>query len=290
MNSTLSNLDIPKLKSAAAAWALTSSLIEKITLHCSKRGQISTQGPSYVVILWVSKNVDLSHLPWKEQLKYKDGKPTGGQLKEQYRIKPSEQDDKIEGRKKDTINSRKIRQHKQYPLWNLLKFIDIEQESFSSFYQKDYKHPDPRYDWLVHFLNVGDEKEFRPEGADNAGGAYYDFDDTELGSVVLFPVENLTPPKPTPAGEAARSEIQAQEDLEHYIQRRRSEGEQDEIIAVELHDKKNHHKLTYIEIARKFGLDKDLQMNQFDALKKRGQRFCDDGKKILKNNQKRKKR
>ena len=239
MNSTLSNLDIPKLKSAAAAWALTSSLIEKITLHCSKRGQISTQGPSYVVILWVSKNVDLSHLPWKEQLKYKDGKPTGGQLKEQYRIKPSEQDDKIEGRKKDTINSRKIRQHKQYPLWNLLKIIDIEQESFSSYYQKDYKHPDPRYDWLVRFLNVGDEKEFRPERADDLGGAYYDFDDSEVGSVVLFPVENLTPSKPAPVGETAGSEISAEEVSEDYIRRRRKEGVPDPIIAVELHDKFN---------------------------------------------------
>jgi hypothetical protein len=202
MNSKLSNLNIPEIKSAAAGWADLSSLIEKITLHCYKRRYLSTPGPSYLLIFWVPNNIDVSHLPWKEPLKYEDGKPTGGRLKKQYRIKPSKEEkeekikgQKIKGRKIDTINSREIRKHEQYSLWNLLESIENELESSgSSFYQKDYEHPDPRFDFLRVPLNIDDEKkEFRPGGTDDPGGAYYDFDDTEVGRVVLFSREANVP-------------------------------------------------------------------------------------------------
>jgi hypothetical protein len=74
-----------------------------------------------------------------------------------------------------------------------------------------------------------------------------------------------------------------------YIQQRRTEGAKNEMIAFELYDKKGHFKLTYIKIARKLGLDKDLHENQFDALKQRGKRTCDKGKAMLEENQKRNK-
>jgi hypothetical protein len=66
-----------------------------------------------------------------------------------------------------------------------------------------------------------------------------------------------------------------------YIKQRKTEGAKKEMIAAELYDKKGNFKLTYIKIARELGLDKDIQPNQYDALKHRGKRACDKGKTML---------
>ena len=69
--------------------------------------------------------------------------------------------------------------------------------------------------------------------------------------------------------------------VQDYIQRQRTDGTEDEIIAYKLHDKRGIFKLTYMDIARKLGLDRGYQPNQFDAIKKKVTRFCKKGKDML---------
>ena len=69
--------------------------------------------------------------------------------------------------------------------------------------------------------------------------------------------------------------------ISDYIKQRRTDGEKDEIIAHELHDKNGNFKLTYANIATEFGLDNGLNNGQFDARKQRGKRFCEKGKAML---------
>jgi hypothetical protein len=70
-------------------------------------------------------------------------------------------------------------------------------------------------------------------------------------------------------------------DMDAYIEKRRTEGIKDEIIAVELHDEKGNFKLSYLETARELGFDKNLNATQIDAIKHRGMRACNKGKALL---------
>jgi len=67
-----------------------------------------------------------------------------------------------------------------------------------------------------------------------------------------------------------------------YIERRRTDGEIDEVIAVELYDRKGNFKLSYAQIVSALGLATGLQKNQHAALKQRGRRLCEKGEAILK--------
>ena len=64
---------------------------------------------------------------------------------------------------------------------------------------------------------------------------------------------------------------------EEYINTALDKKIKNEIIAFEL---KEHFGWTNLKIARHFKLGEDLQPGQIDALKQRGQRFCEKGKKI----------
>jgi len=67
-----------------------------------------------------------------------------------------------------------------------------------------------------------------------------------------------------------------------YIQQRRTDGEKDEVIAIELHDRNGDFKLSYLNIARAFGLEVGLHKDQHEALKQRGKRLCEKGEAVLK--------
>lgn len=77
------------------------------------------------------------------------------------------------------------------------------------------------------------------------------------------------------------AEEQGTPDVSDYVKSRSAKGAHQDIIAYELHDPKGEFKLTYAQVARELGLGKDIQENQFDARKKRGERACKRGKKIL---------
>jgi hypothetical protein len=66
-----------------------------------------------------------------------------------------------------------------------------------------------------------------------------------------------------------------------YIKLQRLEGVSDDIIAFELHNPKGSFKLTHKKVAIALGLDKELNADQHDAIKKQGQRACDKGKALL---------
>jgi hypothetical protein len=66
-----------------------------------------------------------------------------------------------------------------------------------------------------------------------------------------------------------------------YIGQQRLAGVFNEIIAFELHNPKGSFRLTYKEVAIALGLDKGLNADQHDAIKKQGQRACDKGKALL---------
>lgn len=74
-----------------------------------------------------------------------------------------------------------------------------------------------------------------------------------------------------------------------HIKQRKTEGAKVEEIAFELYDRKGDFKLTYLEIARKLSLDKDLKPGQYDARKKRAERACQRGETMLVKSGKRKK-
>jgi len=188
----LSDLDIPEIISAAAEWALASSQIEKISLHRFKPGRVSIEGPSYAIIIWVSPDIDTTIVPWMEPLRNSKGEIIGEQLRNQYIGKDG------------NIDKKKVRDHPLYDLWQFFGTLSdfVRREFFSSFYQEGYEPSDPRFDWLVLLCNIGDETDFLP------GEIYDDLDNTELGSVVLFPQEAKVPQK---NGEATQTSAQ-----DHY--------------------------------------------------------------------------
>jgi hypothetical protein len=67
-----------------------------------------------------------------------------------------------------------------------------------------------------------------------------------------------------------------------YIQRRRTEGIKDEVIAFELHDTDGQFKLSHLNVAKALGLDEGLNEKQYDAIKQRGKRAWDKGKALFK--------
>lgn len=179
MTPKLSDLDIPEIKSAAAEWALVSSQIEKITLHRFKPGRISTQGPFYAIIIWVSPEVDVDIVPWMEPLEDPDGKLTKAKVREQYK------------NQEGLLDREKAHKHPLYGLWNLAWELSAqeskEREGFHSFYRDGFECSDPRFDWLVLLLNIGDEYVFEH------GEIYDDLDATEVGSAVLFSRKAIAP-------------------------------------------------------------------------------------------------
>jgi len=74
-----------------------------------------------------------------------------------------------------------------------------------------------------------------------------------------------------------------------HIKQRKAEGAKVDEIAFELRDQKGSFNLTYLAIGRKLGLDKDLQPDQIDTIKKRAERACIRGRAMLTKNGKRKK-
>jgi hypothetical protein len=78
----------------------------------------------------------------------------------------------------------KIALHPLYGMWDLFWKLSAkesrERECFYSFYRDGFERPDPRFDWLVMLLNVGNESLFNP------GKIYDDLDNTDLGSILLF--------------------------------------------------------------------------------------------------------
>ena len=77
--------------------------------------------------------------------------------------------------------------------------------------------------------------------------------------------------------------------VDDHIKQRKAAGAKDYEIAVELYDPKGNFKRTYLDIARAFGLDKDLQPDQWDTIKQRGVRLVQKGKAMLLKNRKQKK-
>lgn len=94
-------------------------------------------------------------------------------------------------------------------------------------------------------------------------------------------------PAPAPAPAAPPAPVVAISPSDH-IMRRREEGVNVNIIALELHDRTGNFQLTYLEICRKLDLGKGIHLS-IDALKKRGERACIRGKAMLTKNGKRKK-
>jgi hypothetical protein len=82
--------------------------------------------------------------------------------------------------------------------------------------------------------------------------------------------------------EHGRDVDKKQPSVPDYIQQRRTDGEKDEVIAIELHDKNGDFKLSYLNIARAFGLEVGLHKDQHEALKQRGKRLCEKGEAVLK--------
>jgi len=185
----LSDLDIPEIISAAAEWALASSQIEKISLYRFKPGRASTEDPSYAIIIWVPPDVDTTLVPWMEPLRNSKREIIGAQVRNDYRDPDGNRD------------KEKIFKHPLYDLWHLFGILSdfLQREYFSCFYREGYEPSDPRFDWLVLLSNIGDEADFLP------GGTYDDLDNTELGSVVLFPQEAKVPQK---NGEATQTSAQ----------------------------------------------------------------------------------
>lgn len=172
MTPKLSNLDIPEIKAAAAEWALVSSQIEKITLHCFKPGRISTpdKGPFYAIIIWVSPEVDVTITTWEELVKAPDGKAPRAHVREQYKGQDGNNDIEI------------IEKHPLHDLWKLFDNLSdpIGRGYFDSFYRDGFERSDPRFDWIVLLLNIGAESLFEQ------GEEHDDLDSTEVGSAVLF--------------------------------------------------------------------------------------------------------
>jgi len=181
MTPELSNLNLSLMKSQAAKWALKSSKIEKITLHCFEPTKLrSPEGPFYAVLFWVAQDVDVNTVPWMDPKNDPDGKPTRGKVKKQYR----DQDGKTD--------REKIWDHPLYGLWNLFWELSAQESKerggFYSFYRTEFIireniRPDDdcfRPHWFIMLLNVGDEHVF------DLGGIYQDLDNTDGGSSVLF--------------------------------------------------------------------------------------------------------
>ena len=276
MTPKLSNLDIPEIKSAAAEWALVSSQIEKITLHRFNPKKLQNpEGPFYAIIIWVSPEVDVNIVPWTELLEdqSKEGKLLRNQLLKQGSKHPKY---KMFHQAREQAREQ-VRKHPLSGLWNLLWELSSieskERECFYSFYRNDFERPDPRFDWLVLLLNVGDEHVFW----------YYDLDNSETGSAVLFSLkaEALLQTQAAEPAPAAPPVLVVAKSVADYIRERREEGVNAEIIAFELHDETGNFKLSYLETARKLGFDKDLHANQIDAIKQRGRRACEKGKYLL---------
>jgi hypothetical protein len=272
----LSNLDISEIKSAAAEWALVSTQIEKITLHCFKPTKLQNpEGPFYSIIIWVSPEVDVNIVPWTELLE--DRSKEGKLLRKQLMKKGSKHPKyNMFHQAREQIREQ-VRKHPLSGLWNLVWELSAieskERECFYSFYRDGFERPDPRFDWLVLLLNIGDEYVFE----------YYGLDDNETGSAVLFSRKDevsLQTQAAGPASAALPAPVVAVSPSD-YIMRRREEGVNVEIIAFELHDETGNFKLSYLETARKLGFDKDLHANQIDAIKQRGRRACDKGKALL---------
>jgi hypothetical protein len=178
----LSNLDIPEIKAAAADWALASSQIEKISLHRFKPSKLQgREGPLYAFILWVSPGVDIHRAPWMVLSKRRVGKAIlfREKVRKQYTGGDGEFD--IE---KAALNP-------LYGMWDLFWKLSAkesrERECFYSFYRDGFDRPDPRFDWLVMLLNVGNESLFNP------GKIYDDLDNTDLGSILLFSRKSEAP-------------------------------------------------------------------------------------------------
>ena len=175
MTPKLSNLDIPEIKSAAAEWALVSSQIEKITLHRFKPAKLhSPEGPFYAIIIWVSPEVDVNIAPWMELSECRVGEEM--LPKEQVREQYIAQDGKFD--------REQASKHPLYDLWNLFWELSVKESKeravLYSFYRDGFERSDPRFDWLVLLLNVGEEYVFDPDEI------YDDLDNTETGSAVLF--------------------------------------------------------------------------------------------------------
>lgn len=81
----------------------------------------------------------------------------------------------------------------------------------------------------------------------------------------------------------------SEQSADDHIKQRKAKGAKDYEIAVELYDPKGIFKRTYLDIARAFGLDKDLQPDQIDTIKQRGVRLVKKGKAMLLKNRKQKK-
>lgn len=195
MTPKLSNLDIPEIRSAAAEWALVSNQIEKITLHRFKPNKLpNPEGPFYSIIIWVSPEVDVNIVPWTDLLE--DQSKEGQLLKEQIMKKGRKHPKyKMFHQAREQVREQ-VRKHPLSGLWNLfweLSAIESkERECFYSFYRRGFERPDPRFDWLVLLLNVGDEHVFW----------YYDLDNSKAGSAVLFSRKAEVPIQTQAAGPA----------------------------------------------------------------------------------------
>ena len=87
-------------------------------------------------------------------------------------------------------------------------------------------------------------------------------------------------------GDVEEEPAKANESPGEYVKRRRNEGVRDEIIACELHNQQGNFKLTYIQLVHELSQDGDLNEKQFQARKKRGERLCQRGRKILQESKK----
>ena len=198
MTPKLSNLDIPEIKSAAAEWALVSSQIEKITLHRFKPNKLpNPEGPFYAIIIWVSPEVDVNIVPWAELLEdqSREGKLLSKQLMKKGRKHPKY---KMFHQAREQVREQ-VRKHPLSGLWNLIWELSAieskERECFYSFYRNGFESPDPRFDWLVLLLKIGDDYVFEE----------YDLDNTETGSAVLFSRQAEIPLQPPASGPAPAS-------------------------------------------------------------------------------------
>lgn len=67
-----------------------------------------------------------------------------------------------------------------------------------------------------------------------------------------------------------------------YIKKRQAEKISDNIIAWELNNPSGPFRMTHLQVARAFKLGEGLNESQIETLKKRGERFCKQGKGLAK--------
>jgi len=143
----------------------------------------------------------------------------------------------------------------------------------------DYKKQgDEYYDNILRLNDLRDRIEFLKQRIESRGFSWEKYELPENEEEALAVINLLMDAYYEIDIKLDEDEGKVVPDVEKIIADQRAAGIPEEVIAVELYDKK---KLSLLKIARQLGLAKDLNNSQIDAMKKRAQRAVDKGRKIL---------